>query len=352
MPDLQKVLTELRKTGVSDLHVFPGEVCFSRRDGVLSPMPELRFSEDEVKKVILSTSAPKAREILGKHRQVNYSFQDSSGERYRFAVYFDKGKFAFSVRIIPAQPMKLQDLGLPDPIKKLLSKTSGLIIVGSPSGQGKTTTISAILEFINQHFEKNIITIENPVEITFKDQRSSFIQRSIPLDVSNFYEGLNEAFRMDPDIVVCDSLIYKDVLDQALFLCESGCQVIGAMDGGDCQKLLERILFSRTKEERETVRSRLMTHLNFVVCQRLINRTDSGRTAVFDIVVNTLQLKTILKGDNMSLLRTPQETDKESGMMTYERCLQGLINKMVVTPATAAAFFGEGSDGARKFLKK
>lgn len=351
MPDFAKVLADLRKTGTSDLHIFPGENSFARRDGILSPMNDTKFTEDEVKKIILSTSSPKAREILGKSRQVNYSFDDPSGERYRFSVFFDKGKFALSIRLVPQNPMKLADLNFPEPIKKLLSKTSGLVIVGSPSGQGKTMTISAILDFINQHYEKNIITVENPVELKYKDNRSSFIQRGIPLDVPNFYEGLNEAYKLDPDVVMTDSLNYKDVLDQALFLCEAGCMVIGATDGGDCQKILERIIFSRPKEERDNLKGRLVTHLAAIICQRLVPRVDMGRIAVFDIILNTTQIKTVIKGDNLTLLKTPQEQDTSGGMITYEKSIKLLENKLFITKNTATAFLTELGE-AGKAIKK
>jgi twitching motility protein PilT len=351
MPDLHRLLSELRKTGVSDLHIYPGESCFTRRDGKIGVLKDIRFPEDEVKKIILSTSSPKAREILGKARQVNFAYIDPEKERYRFSVFFDRGKFALAVRFIPATPPKLSDLGLPEPIKKILSKTSGLVIVGSPSGHGKTTTIAAVLDFVNQHFEKNIITVENPVEFQFKDNRSSFIQRAIPLDVPNFFEGLNEAYRLDPDVVVTDSISYADAFDQALFLCEAGCMVIGAADGGDCQKILERLIFSRPVEQRDIIKSKLMTHLSLIICQRLVPKVDLGRVAVFDIIVNNAQVKSVLKGDKLDLLKTPQEQDRESGMQNFERGLKALVNKLVITPAVAADFFGESSEVGAKFLK-
>lgn len=352
MADFIKVISELRKSGISDLHIYPGESIFTRNSGTLARMKDIIFSEDEVKKIILTTSTQKAREILGKAKQVNYAWEDPAADRYRISTFFERGKFALSIRFVQSAPPKFADLGFPEVAKKIFSKTSGLIIVGSPSGHGKTTTIAAILDFINQHFEKNIITVENPVEIKFKDQRSSFIQRSIPLDVSNFFEGLSEAYKLDPDVVVSDSIGYKDVMDQAIFLCEAGCLVIGGTDGGDCQSIIERIIYARPKEEREIIKNKLISHLSLVICQRLVPRVDIGRVAAFEMLVNNQQVKTVLKGDNLSLLKNVIETDMASGMQTYDKCLKGLVTKLLITPATAAAFFPEGTESAAKFAKK
>jgi len=352
MPDFTKMLVELRKAGASDLHINSGENCYSRQNGLLTCLKDIKFSDDEVKKIILSTSSPKAREILGKFRHVNYAYEDPNGERYRFSAFFSRGKFALAIRFLPAAPAKLQDLGLPEQMKKVLAKPSGLILIGSPAGQGKTTTLSAILEFFNQHFEKNVVTVENPVEIKFKDHRCSFIQRSIPLDVPNFFEGLNEAYRLDPDIVVTDSISYADALDQTLFLCESGYLVIALTSGEDSQKILERLIFSRQKDQREAFREKLISHLSMVICQRLVTCLNNKRVAAFDIVVNTPLVKNVLKGDNLGMIKNLQDQDKEWGMITYEKCLRGMINKLMITPATAAAFFGENSEIAAKFVKK
>ncbi len=348
-----KVLQELGKTAVSDLHIFPGETCFIRRGGVIEPLSGIKFSEEQVKKIILQTSTPRARQILGKSRQVNFVFQTDPENRFRFSVFFDKGKFAIAIRFIPPVPAKFADLGLPEPLKKVLAKQSGLIVIGSPSGQGKTTTISALLDFINSLFEKNIITVENPVEIKFKDEHSTFIQRSIPLDVANFYEGLIEAYRLDPDVVMTDSINYRDALDQALFLCESGCMVIGATDGGNCQQILERLIYSRPAEDRDGLRGKLATHLAMIVSQRLVPKNDArARVAVFDILVNTHQVKALIKNENLVMLKTLQEQDHASGMQTFDRHLVSLVQKAVVNPATAVAFADDGYEMATRFTKK
>lgn len=350
MADLLKLLADIRKAGGTDLHATSGDPVYVRRNGILDALADSRSTEDDVRKAILATSTPKAREILGKQRQVNYAWTSESGDRTRFSAYFSKGKFAFAARLLPAAPPKMADLGLPEPLRKVLAKQTGLIIVASASGQGKTTTIASLLEFINAHFEKNILTIENPVEIHFTDERSSFVQRGIPLDVPNFVEGLNEAYRLDPDVVMTDSLIYRDVQDQALFLCEAGSMVIGAYDGGNCQQILERLICGRPPEERDGFRGKLATYLSMIISQRLVPRQEGrGLVAVFDILVNTPQVRALIKNDNLVMIKTLQEQDQASGMQTSDRHLLALVKKNVVASQVAIAYADDAQEMGSRF---
>ncbi len=353
MEGLFKLLADLAKKKVSDLHLYPGEVSFIRKNGVLEALPGISFTEDEVKKFILKTSTPRAREILGRSRQVTYAFEDQALGRFRFSVFFAKNTFGAAIRLIPDKPPSLLELGLPEVLKKVLAKPAGLIIVGSPSGHGKTTTIAALLGFINAHFQKSIVTVENPVEIRFRDEMSAFIQRSIPLDVANFYEGLVEAYRMYPDVVMTDSINYADAFDQALFLCESGCLVIAATDGGNCQQILERLIYARPKEARDMLRGKLASNLTMIISQRLAPRQDAiGRVPVFDILVNTAQVKTLIKNENLVMLRSLQEQDQASGMQTCDRHLLTLAQKNVIAPGTAVSLADDPQEMQMRFAKR
>ncbi len=353
MDGLFKLLADLAKKKVSDLHLSPGEVCFIRKNGLLEPLTGISFAEDEIKQFILKTSTPRAREILGKARQVTYAFEHSALGRFRCSAFFAKNRFAAAVRVIPDKPPSLIELGLPEAVKKILARPSGLIIVASPSGHGKTTTIAALLGFLNAHFQKNVVTVENPVEIRFRDEMSAFIQRSIPLDVGNFYEGLVEAYRLYPDVVMTDSINYADALDQALFLCESGCLVIAATDGGSCQQILERFIHSRPKEERDSLRGKLAAHLAMIISQRLAPRQDTiGRIPVFDILVNTGQVKTLIKNENLVMLKSIQEQDQASGMQTRDRHLLTLTQKNVISSATAVSLADDPQEMQMRFAKR
>lgn len=338
MSDLVKIWESIKDRGVSDIHLLSGQNVYYRANGVLEKL-DMLVREEQVKKLILSTSTPKAREILGHQRQVTYAENVDGIGRLRFSVFFERGHFAVSVRIISEKIVELEELGINELQRKIITQHSGLLLVGSPACEGKSTTIAAILNYINHNFEKSIYTIENPVEFVFKDDKSAFMQRSIPVDISNFYNGLCEAYRLDPDIVVTDSVTYADALDQALALCESGCLVIAATDGGDSQQILERIINLRVPDERENLRQRLAAQLKMVIGQRLVPLSDNaGKKAIFDIVVNTLQMKALIKNNNMSMFRSIQSQQESNGMRTFDAQLNNLLRKHSIAHKTAMEF--------------
>ncbi|GAB1352591.1 type IV pilus twitching motility protein PilT [Erysipelotrichia bacterium] len=339
MSELMRVCQLVKVKGASDMHLFPDQPVFYRLNGQLEKLDSVQLSEDQIKKIILETSTPKAREILGKQRQVTYAEEVPTVGRLRFSVFLDKGKFALAIRFINEKFFELDELGFTEGVRKVISQPSGLILVGSPSCEGKTSTIAAMLNFINRHFEKSIFTIENPVEYVFKDDKAAFIQRSIPVDISNFYNGLCEAYRVDPDVVVSDSINYPDAMDQALTLCESGCVVIGSTEGGDCQQILERLINCREPADREALRARIAAQLKMIVSQRLVPREDkTGRVAIFDIMINTPQMKALVRNNNMSMFRALQGQGEIAGMKTFDSQLAHLVRKRIVSQKVGSDF--------------
>lgn len=339
MTELLKVCRIVKEKGGSDIHLAPDQPVFFRANGQIEKLDLVVFTEDAIKKIILETSSAKAREILGRQRQVTYAETVEDFGRLRFSVFVDKGRFSLAIRIIRDKFFELEELGFGEGVRKILSQQSGLVLVGSPSCEGKTSTIAAFLNFINRHFEKSIFTIENPVEFVFEDDKSAFIQRSIPVDISNFYNGLCEAYRVDPDVVVSDSLNYPDAMDQALNLCESGCLVIGATEGGDSQQIVERLINIRQPSERDALRNQIASQLKLIVSQRLVPRDDlAGRQAIFDILINTPQMKSLIRNNNMSMFRALQAQGEIAGMKTFDSQLLALIRKRVIEQKTAAEF--------------
>ncbi len=339
MSELMKVCQLVKVKGASDMHLFPDQPVFYRLNGQLEKLDSVQLSEEQIKKIILETSTPKAREILGKQRQVTYAEEVPTVGRLRFSVFLDKGRFALAIRFINEKFFDLDELGFTEGVRKVISQPSGLILVGSPSCEGKTSTIAAMLNFINRHFEKSIFTIENPVEYVFKDDKAAFIQRSIPVDISNFYNGLCEAYRVDPDVVVSDSINYSDAMDQALTLCESGCMVIGSTEGGDCQQILERLINCREPADREALRARIAAQLKMIVSQRLVPREDkNGRVAIFDIMINTPQMKALVRNNNMSMFRALQGQGEIAGMKTFDSQLAHLVRKRIVSQKVGSDF--------------
>ncbi len=338
MSELVKIWDLVKAKKPSDIHLSPNQKVYYRVNGVLEKLDTI-VTEDQIKKIILSTSTPKAREILGHQRQVTYAENVDGIGRLRFSAFFERGHFAISLRVIENSFLDLEDLGFNDVQKKALFQQSGLVLVGSPSCEGKSTTIASILNYMNHNFQKSIYTIENPVEFVYQDDKAAFIQRSIPVDISNFYNGLCEAYRVDPDVVVTDSVVYADALDQALTLAESGCLVIAATDGGDCLQIIERLTGLRVPEERENLRQRIANQLRMIISQRLVPTVNNeSRKPIFDIMINTVQMKELIKKNNVSMFRTIQSQKEADGMRSFDKQLQTLVGKKIISMKTAIEF--------------
>ncbi len=331
---LEDICKLAKKIGATDIHLYAGCPLFCRVNGDIVLNNTIMVAENDIKKIILDTSSMKAREILGHTKHVTYASDIDGVGRLRFAVFFDRGHFAIAIRFIRDRLMLLEELGINESIKKVFVQRTGLILVGSPAGEGKTTTIGSIIDYINTNFEKSIVTIENPVETVFKDKLSSIVQRSIPIDTKNFFTGISEAGRIRPDIIVSDSLGYPDVFDEALSLCESGTTVIGGTGGGDCQQIIERTINSRKPSERDLVRNKIAATLTMIISQRLVS-TPAGRRAIWDIVVNTPQLKNLIKTNNLSMFRNQQAQGLRMGMMTFDNQLNDLVRQNLITKPAA-----------------
>ena len=331
---LEDICKLAKKIGATDIHLYAGCPLFCRVNGDIVLNNTIMVAENDIKKIILDTSSMKAREILGHTKHVTYASDIEGVGRLRFAVFFDRGHFAIAIRFIRDRLMLLEELGINESIKKVFVQRTGLILVGSPAGEGKTTTIGSIIDYINTNFEKSIVTIENPVETVFKDKLSSIVQRSIPIDTKNFFTGISEAGRIRPDIIVSDSLGYPDVFDEALSLCESGTTVIGGTGGGDCQQIIERTINSRKPSERDLVRNKIAATLTMIISQRLVS-TPAGRRAIWDIVVNTPQLKNLIKTNNLSMFRNQQAQGLRMGMMTFDNQLNDLVRQNLITKPAA-----------------
>lgn len=337
MSELVKIWELVKSKNPSDIHLIAGQCIYYRVNGILEKTDTV-IGEDQIKKIILTTSTPKAREILGHQRQVTYAENVDGIGRLRFSVYFERGHFALSLRVISDKYFELEELGFNEVQKKAFIQPSGLVLVGSPSGEGKSTTIAAILNYINHNYQKSIYTIENPVEFVYKDDKSSLIQRSIPVDISNFYNGLCEAYRVAPDVVVTDSVVYADALDQALVLAESGCLVIASTDGGDCLQIIERLTGLRVAEERENLRQRIANQLRCILSQRLVPTLSGERKAIFDVLVNTVQMRDLIRKNNFSMLRTIQAQKENEGMRSFDNQLKSMVSRKVIAPKVAFDF--------------
>ena len=259
----------------------------------------------------------------------------------RFRVNFMYNHFGPGavLRIIPTNIKTIDDLKLPPVLREVCQYNRGLVLVTGPTGSGKSTTLAAMMDYINDTQSKHIITIEDPIEYTFQDNRSFFEQREVGLDASSFASALKHALRQDPDIIMVGEMRSRDTFETAIGAAETGHMVITTLHTKDAAQSINRILDMFPLEERDTVRKNLAGCLQAIICQRLAPRaTGKGVMPVNEILVNTPFVRKLIFDNKLDKVHMAIEGGEKDGMMSFNQCLLKLVNNGDITEETAMEF--------------
>ncbi len=266
-------------------------------------------------------------------REVDFSYIHSSGVSFRVNVYYSRGRLSASMRMISKHLPKMDELGIPESMKRFFSLRQGLILVTGTTGSGKSTSIQAMLDYVNDTFAYHIITIENPIEHVFKENKSIFSQRELGKDTLTFSNAIHSASREDPNIVMISEINDRETFDAILNLVEMGHLVIASFPTKNAIQTIEHIISMYPHDEQEIMRDRFSDHLAVIMSQDLVGRIDqSGRIAVFEVLIADKGVKTIIKRGSFSQLRTAMEAGMQSGMITmdayaYQLSENGIISR-------------------------
>jgi len=287
-------------------------------------------AEAMVKKLLPGEAEQKRFQTL---REMDFSYIHSSGVSFRVNIYFSRGKLTGSMRMISKHLPKMDELGIPEIMKKFFTLRQGLILVTGTTGSGKSTSIQAMLEYVNDSFVYHVITIENPIEHIFKENKSIFSQRELGKDTLTFANAIHSATREDPNIIMVSEINDRETMDAVLNLVEMGHLVIASIPTKNVLQTIEHITAMYPHEEQEVMQDRFSESLAVILSQDLLDRIDQpGRAAVYEILVANKGVKNIIKHGSLSQLRTAMESGAQEGMMTmdayaYQLAENGIISK-------------------------
>ncbi len=276
-------------------------------------------SEDEMKR-------------LERIREIDFSYTHKTGVSFRVNAFYERGRLSVVMRMISKYLPTVDELGIPEEIKKLLPVREGLILVAGSAGAGKSTSVQAMLEYVNQNFVEHIITIENPIEYVFEDKKSIFSQRELGKDTLTMMNALNSALRQDPNMIMVSEINDLETLNQVLTVVETGHLVIAAMSTKDAKQTLERLISMYPQNQQERAQERIADNLLCVLAQDLISRIDQpGRIAVYELLVLNSSIRNIIKRGNLSQLKTAIQAGSGEGMISmdtyaYQLAEQGVIS--------------------------
>ena len=345
---IEQIIKAAIDRGASDLHIKAGDVFRARIDGKLVPLTKQRLTPEQTKAIALHlVSNDDDRARMHKLRDYDCSWGMPGVGRFRVNILRQRSSFMIVMRVIPFDVPTFDTLKLPPILTTIAAAERGLILVTGVTGSGKSSTMAAIVNHINQTQHKHIVTLENPIEFLHRDINCSVTQREIGVDTDDFRAGLRAAMRQDPDVVLIGEMRDAETIDTAMKAAETGHLVISTLHTPDTVSTVSRIVSMFPPEEEAVVRLRLAEALQAVVSQRLLPRADGhGRVAALEILICTGTVRDLIKEVN----RTPELHDyirdarDQYGMQTFDQHLMDLVADGAVSYETALAAASNPAD--------
>lgn len=336
--DIAELLAFSVKNKASDLHLSSGLPPMIRVDGDIRRINIPVLDHKQVHALVYDIMSDKQRRDFEEHLEVDFSFEIPSLARFRVNA-FNQSRGAGAVfRTIPTEVLTLEDLGCPPIFRELLNQPQGLILVTGPTGSGKSTTLAAMIDFINKHEFSHILTIEDPIEFVHNSQKSLINQREVHRDTHGFSEALRSALREDPDIVLVGELRDLETIRLALTAAETGHLVFGTLHTSSAAKTIDRVVDVFPAGEKSMVRSMLSESLRAVISQALLKKTGGGRIAAWEIMVATPAIRNLIREDKVAQMYSAIQTGQQYGMQTLDQHLQDLTRRSLVTRQQAGEY--------------
>lgn len=340
MRTINDLLQEAAHAGASDVHISLGRPPYFRVDGKLVSIGQEPISQAESDQIIatLTDSEEHIQPQLQKDRQVDFSYALPDGTRFRVNVFYHLGSLSAALRLIPRDIRSLEELRLPAQIARFTELKQGFVLAVGPAGHGKSTTLAALIDHINQRRAEHIITIEDPIEYAFHDNQSIIDQREVGSDAESFSAAIRATLRQDPNVIMIGELRDLESMRTAITVAETGHLVFATLHTNDAAQTVERIIDSFPAAQQSQVRSQLSGAMSGVISQRLLPATAGGRIPAVEIMVATPAIRNVIREGNYHQILGIIQTSSEAGMQTLASNVQSLVDAGAVTHENARAY--------------
>jgi twitching motility protein PilT len=342
MTDYKTALADLIKTvvneGASDLHLSESRHPTIRVSGMLLPLVKHpMLTKDDTAGFVDELLSVKNKELFFNSKEVDfsYSFGDS---RFRGNAYFQQGAISIALRLVPRKIRTFDELNLPDILKTFAEKQQGFFLVVGPVGHGKSTTLAAMIDYINSTRAEHILTIEDPIEYLYEQKRSVIDQREVKIDTDDFPNALRSMFREDVDVVLIGEMRGAETISTAVTAGETGHLVFSTLHTNSAAQTIDRIIDSFPGEQQDQIRSQLASSLNGIFSQRLVPRISGGLIPAYELLINNSAIANLIREKRTHEINTVIETGSQEGMMDMNRCLADLVARGEITIENAYQF--------------
>ncbi len=330
---LIEIIHRAVQLNASDIHITVGTKPAIRVDGKIKLLEEFPVMvPDATQKLAYSVMTEKHRKKLEEKGQVDFSFGIKDVGRFRANVFFQRNTVAMALRRLPYKIRTVQELGLSENVLDLCHKSMGLVLVTGPTGSGKSTTLAAMIDYIDRNFPYHIITIEDPIEYLFSHKKSIVNQREIEQDVYTFSEALRAALREDPDVILVGEMRDMETVEIALRAAETGHLVFGTLHTNTAISTITRIVDIFPPEQQEQIRVQLSFTLQGVISQRLLPKIGGGRVLAYELLVPNVGIRNLIRENKLQQIYSLMQSGQlESGMQTMNQSLANLYNGGAIT---------------------
>ena len=331
---MEKIIKAAVERGASDLHIKAGDVFRARIDGKLVPLTKQRLTPEQTKAIALQfIPNVEDRARIDKILDFDCSWGAPGIGRFRVNILRQRSSYMVVMRVIPFEVPTFESLKLPPVLASVASAERGMILVTGVTGSGKSSTMAAMIDYINRTQQKHVVTLENPIEFLHRDVNCSVTQREIGTDTESFRTGLRAALRQDPDVILMGEMRDAETIDTAMKAAETGHLLVSTLHTPDATTTISRVVAMFPPEEQAVVRVRLADALHAVVSQRLLRRKDGhGRVAALEIMIVTSTIKDLIldAGRTGEIREFVAEGREQYGMQTFDQHLMDLVSDDVV----------------------
>jgi len=333
---LNELLLEIMSQNGSDIHLSEGRKPIVRVQGDLVTLNKYEIlSKEDIVAFLREMVNDTFIKDFNEKQEIDFSHSIKDKARFRGNAFVQRGRFGIVMRLIPKEIKTVEELGLPQVINEFANKKQGFFLVVGPVGQGKSTTLAAMVEKINQDRAEHIITIEDPIEYVYEPKRSIIDQREVKIDTPTFEDGLHGTFRQDVDVILVGEMRGRETISAAVTAAETGHLVFSTLHTNNASQTVDRIIDSFPAEQQDQIRMQLSSSLIGIFSQRLIPRIAGGMVPAYELLINNNAISNLIREKRTHEIDTVIETSSDSGMIDMNRTLTDLVRRGEITAENA-----------------
>ncbi|HMC67374.1 MAG TPA: PilT/PilU family type 4a pilus ATPase [Gemmataceae bacterium] len=345
---MEKLLATVCQLKASDLHISVGQPPVVRHHGRMKRLDTKVLDSDDTTGLMKSITPDRCQQELQEKGGADFAIEFVGGTRFRVAIFKQKGTIGMVLRRIPSQFLSFEQIGMPDAVRSLIVRPRGLLLVTGPTGSGKTTSLASMMNWINENYDKHMITLEDPIEYYHTHKKCTVNQREIGVDVPDFKEGIRRALRMDPDIILVGEMRDLATIHAAIEAAETGHVVFATLHTSGAASTINRIIDVFPKEQQDQVRTQLSTALIGVLSQAILPRKPEGLVAAFEMMVVTPAIQNLIRENKVYRINSSIQTGRKYGMFLLDESLFRLWKDGVCEKEEVLLRSNNASDLAKK----